>query len=223
MCSSRNGSKRCEEKDTGLGAEKRTGRIPVPKLSSGQVKKRGTRLRRGYGGRASDECKDGAMRNCEAKRHARGAERIFTAEASMRARRKADVRQTRGLCFALAVTLEISSAGRETESSRFFRIHWAALISLRKTKRRGPPQSKEPCDAGLKETIPKPKRTTTVSTRAGRAPKDRSFAALRMTSERQRSSPQRHTVRTIAKYKSLLPPRTQRERGTHNIEKAGPG
>ena len=39
LCSSRNGSKRWEEKDTGLGAEKRTGRKPVPKLSSGQVPK----------------------------------------------------------------------------------------------------------------------------------------------------------------------------------------
>ena len=38
MCSSRNGSKRWEEKDTGLRAEKRTGRKPVPKLSSGQAK-----------------------------------------------------------------------------------------------------------------------------------------------------------------------------------------
>src|SRR5690348_17840589 len=114
------------------------------------------------------------MRICQAKRHARGAERVFTAEAqrsyksevqdpfttegtptnnvgvnsghgegraqetltaeTQRARRKADVRQARGLCFAPAVTLEISSAGRETESSRFFRIHWAALISLRKNK-----------------------------------------------------------------------------------------
>ena len=43
MCSSRNGSKRCEEKDTGLRAEKRTGRKPVPKLSSGQARiNRGT-------------------------------------------------------------------------------------------------------------------------------------------------------------------------------------
>src|SRR5690348_605800 len=39
LCSSRNGSKGREEKDTGLGAEKRTGRKPVPKLSSGQVTK----------------------------------------------------------------------------------------------------------------------------------------------------------------------------------------
>jgi len=61
------------------------------------------------------------------------AQETLTAE-TQRARRKADVRQARGLCFAPAVTLEISSAGRETESSRFFRIHWAALISLRKNK-----------------------------------------------------------------------------------------
>src|SRR5690348_15543753 len=37
LCSSRNGSKGWEEKDTGLRCGKRTGRKPVPKLSSGQV------------------------------------------------------------------------------------------------------------------------------------------------------------------------------------------